>query len=378
MPQPPQRLTFISDPTDEFPDNKNNSFKVRLPSRMVLEGPGWHASLWGISVPDGDIPLENVFAGISETEAAVGFGCTYATLSPPMQSQKYTSVAYTTFYPQFTLPQIMSNTVRTGVDFWKSAVELYHTKITDELHGKQSNALNKQLVLPMKWFTECKWDGEDLLLIHKEKNNKTDVRRSEFKVLTPIALLFGLIEQDDKGVYRLGPNAIPTMPWRDYDSKETMVSSLLSSHELVGKALHYVQPHDIAFGYDISGLQAAGYDTKWAVYRKWVYFTTSVDWRFIFLNRSFEQAQNRKETVMIYSDLVQSTIMGSGRFPLLRQLTLQRNGQGRQTVEPYHREWIPLRANTIETVELELATASGPLTHLTKGKTIVTVGLQQL
>ena len=35
-----KRLTLISDPTDEFPKNVNNSFKVRLPERLSLPGEG--------------------------------------------------------------------------------------------------------------------------------------------------------------------------------------------------------------------------------------------------------------------------------------------------------------------------------------------------
>ena len=32
------RITLISDPTKEFPDNQNNKFKVRLPSLIDLPG----------------------------------------------------------------------------------------------------------------------------------------------------------------------------------------------------------------------------------------------------------------------------------------------------------------------------------------------------
>ena len=46
------RLTLITDPTDEHPQNKNNSFKVLLPVRLNLEGNTWQASLWSVSVPD--------------------------------------------------------------------------------------------------------------------------------------------------------------------------------------------------------------------------------------------------------------------------------------------------------------------------------------
>lgn len=44
---------------------------------------------------------------------------------------------------------------------------------------------------------------------------------------------------------------------------------------------------------------------------------------------------------MVYTDLVQSTVVGNGKFPLLRKLSVVRQGQGRVTVEPYHREWVP-------------------------------------
>ena len=48
----PIRLTFVSDTTDEFPENTNASFKVRLPERMTLKGEGWYVSLWKMTVPD--------------------------------------------------------------------------------------------------------------------------------------------------------------------------------------------------------------------------------------------------------------------------------------------------------------------------------------
>lgn len=100
----------------------------------------------------------------------------------------------------------------------------------------------------------------------------------------------------------------------------------------------------------------------------YIYFSRALKWTFTRINASFEALLNTKETVMIYSDLVQSSVVGSGRFPLLREVTLKRTGEGRVTVEPYHREWIPIRSKTIDMVEIELATASGPLTQLSEGK----------
>lgn len=46
------RITLLSDPTDEFPSNQNNTFKVRLPNLIQLPGENWKASLWGLLVSD--------------------------------------------------------------------------------------------------------------------------------------------------------------------------------------------------------------------------------------------------------------------------------------------------------------------------------------
>ena len=117
----------------------------------------------------------------------------------------------------------------------------------------------------------------------------------------------------------------------------------------------------------------------WFVVRSdFVYFSRALQWTFFKLNESLQSVFNTKETVMVYSDLVQSSVVGTGRYPLLREVTLERTSKGRVSIEPRHREWIPVRSKTIDIVEIELATASGPLTKLSDGQTIVTVGLQQL
>ena len=46
------QLTLVSDPTDEFPDNTNASFKTRLPVLLGLEGNGWNAALMALSIPN--------------------------------------------------------------------------------------------------------------------------------------------------------------------------------------------------------------------------------------------------------------------------------------------------------------------------------------
>ena len=118
------------------------------------------------------------------------------------------------------------------------------------------------------------------------------------------------------------------------------------------------------------------YPGKWNVHC--VDLSSALEWRFIHLNRSYQRFSNRLDTVMIYTDVVQSTVVNQGKFPLLCSLQLNRRGQGRVTVEPVHREWIALNGTTLEMLEFQLATPRGPLTDLSPGQTILTVGLKPI
>ena len=53
---------------------------------------------------------------------------------------------------------------------------------------------------------------------------------------------------------------------------------------------------------------------------------------------------------MVYSDVVESTVVGSGKYPLLREVKLLRKGEGESTVEPLHHQWIKVRGNQLEIV----------------------------
>ena len=104
-----------------------------------------------------------------------------------------------------------------------------------------------------------------------------------------------------------------------------------------------------------------------------------MDWQLNNLNASFEKlVGTRKRTVMVYSDLVESSVVGSGKFPLLREVQLLRTDEGESKVEPLHHQWIKVRGNQLEILEVEIASTSGPLAILSPGRTLVTIGLKQL
>ena len=120
-------------------------------------------------------------------------------------------------------------------------------------------------------------------------------------------------------------------------------------------------------------------DIMYQVKNKRLHLSRMVEWQFNNLNASFEKlVGTSKRTLMVYSDVVESSVVGSGKFSLLREVQLLRTGEGESTVEPLHHQWMKVRGHQLEIVEVEIASTSRPLAILPPGKTLVTIGLKQL
>lgn len=77
------RMTLVSDPTPEFPNNTNTTFQVRLSDPLQLKGDGWEAALVSMSTPnktinaatfglqDTDTIFEVQYGVVSESNPAI-------------------------------------------------------------------------------------------------------------------------------------------------------------------------------------------------------------------------------------------------------------------------------------------------------------------
>ena len=122
-----------------------------------------------------------------------------------------------------------------------------------------------------------------------------------------VAEKFGLIEQP-QGVsgYVLGPNLQFTCPPVTYTDK---------THPGCGDATNRFDQ-----GGDGSNVSSEN---------KRLHLSWMVEWQFNNLNASFEKLVGTSErTLMVYSDVVESSVVGSGKFPLLREAQLLRKGNG--------------------------------------------------
>ena len=382
-----KRLTLISDPTDEFPKNTNNSFKVRLPEPLSLQGEGWYASLMSLTVPD---------EGQSNAVIASDPHTKVIRYKHPISTRKWTDTGdpSTSGYASINtalstkmieLEEIMNATqiVSTGSQFWKRVMHTLQNKIMTEVMKDQWNASvaerdRKPIVFVNKHgMPQLSWKGESLVIqaiAKKELLNMAQVSMVEFYINVDIALKFGLLRRKTGKTgyatsdFVLGPNLQYSLPTKTYDESTGPVGSRYRTY--------YNWEGDVYEGVNFIG---SAFSIMTADNVKWLRLFPAFEWQLHNLDASFEKiVGTRKRTVMVYSDLVESTVVGSGKYPLLREVQLLRTGDGESTAEPLHHQWIKLRGQQLDIVEVEIASTAGPLTILPPGKTIVTIGLKQL
>ena len=377
-----QRLTLISDPTNEFPKNANSSFKVRLPERLSLPGEGWHASLMSLTVPDKG--QSNAVIATDPHTKVVKFSLTY--LTRKWVTGMYRFVEYKTKDYGVELEDVMSSkqSVTTGSMFWKRVMQEVHNKVMQSLLNEQEAALlfnaDQRPIVSVKknWMPRMTWK-DDVLVLHaipKEDALKSDKTKTTttFMMDLGIAERFGFVQQLQGVVgYVLGPNlqfTFPTVTYTNQTQPDSTDTAARADYNWNGDHFLAVQPTDLTS--DVM-------DQVFEVNGKRLHLSRMVEWQFNNLNASFEKiVGTSKRTVMVYSDIVESTVVGSGKYPLLREVQLLRTGEGESTAEPLHHQWIKVRGNQLDIVEVEIADTSGPLTILPPGKTIVTIGLKQL
>ena len=231
-----KRLTLISDPTDEFPNNANNSFKVRLPERLSLPGEGWHASLMSLTVPDQG--QSNAIIAADPHTKVVRFKYPQMmrewTDTGDASTSGYLSIEVPSAITMIELEDIMnpSQIVSTGVQFWKRVVQTMHYFIMAKVMKDQWSALIKKadrkpiVFLKKHGLPQMRWQGETLMIDaipKKELLNSNQVNMVEFYINVDIALKFGLLRLktgktgSSQSDYLLGPNMQYSLPVTTYD-----------------------------------------------------------------------------------------------------------------------------------------------------------------
>ena len=289
----------------------------------------------------------------------------------------YRRVSFKTKEYHVELEQSSKQSVTSGSLFWKRVMQEVHNTVMvklmyEEDYAKTFDGDERPLVSVKKnWIPAMTWKEDALILHAVPKGELLNGNKTQTLTTFPIDLgvveKIGFIEQPQGVVgYVLDPYLQFTCPSVTYDN-QTYPTDPSNRSDKYWNGEHFAgtQPTDLTR--DIS-------DIMYRVKNKRLHPSRMVEWQFNNLNASFEKlVGTSKCTVMVYSDVVESSVVGSGKFPLLREVQLLRTGDGRSTVEPLHHQWTKVRGNQLDIVEVEVATPGGTLAILLPGKTIVTV-----
>ena len=104
-----------------------------------------------------------------------------------------------------------------------------------------------------------------------------------------------------------------------------------------------------------------------------------VNWRFSNLNYAFEQIfGNASRSLFVYSDAGGSSVLGDQITDFIREVNYQREGKGSYYFEPSHLQYIPLRKELLDIIQVQIVESSGALTTLGRGVTTVTFNFKQV
>ena len=370
------RVTLISDPTNEYPQNQNNNFKVRLPEPLVLEDHNWQASLWSVSVPDAG-HSSSVIDNDKDTKL---LNYRYTLTKRHAVSSNW-FVSFESKDKTVTLKDVMSSSypVLSGQQLWQNIVTHMEQTMMEDVKSsfhtwKTAKGNTSSVSLKSTWKPTFEWRDNILVLKKVSRQDTTSKDKttttSSVGIHVDFAEKFGLLYKDKDKNYQLGPNLVYVLPTTTY-STETPPVKKNKNFQWLGEQFTTISPADLG--------GTALFKVKQVDGQSYLYLSRTVDWYFQNLNALFnQQVGSVKQSVMIYCDAVESTVVGEQRHALLRKVDLERPGKGRATIEPYHREWIRVRHRRIETIEVSLATPDGSLLVLSPGKTILTLGFQQV
>ena len=223
-----QRITLISDPTDEFPKNANNSFKVRLPKRLSLPGEGWHPALMSLTVPDQG--QSNAVVATDPHTKVIRFKWTYVIRW--YQLGTYQCVETPSVTSNIELEDIMNadQVMMDGSMFWKRVMQEMHNNVMFNVAKKQKDVLvtrrDERPVVSIKQYSmpRLTWKDDSLVieaLGRRDLLNVNDITMVEFFINLDIALKFKLVLAksglNNMIKYEIGPNLQYTLPKSTYN-----------------------------------------------------------------------------------------------------------------------------------------------------------------
>ena len=233
-----------------------------------------------------------------------------------------------------------------GVSFMKSVISFFNDRRIMNDGGPHLG--DKYTVGGKRTYIKLRW-GENELVTDNEDTFK-DGTSPSFEINQYLAHQMGWVKQRKTDFsYTLGPNMIQEF---FTDVVPDLKSSSLDP-DVFGR------PNEPAF---------------WGVEGENYIFSYHCNWRLVNLDQAFRSVVGSpSRSLFIYSDVGGSGVVGNQVTDLLREVNFKREGKGSQYFEPLHIQYIPVRKDTIDIIETQVAERTVELARLGEGNTIVTL-----
>ena len=322
---------------NEFPNNTSNNFKIRLPHPIRLEGGGWKVGLVAVSLPD---PTSQVPPLMKDENVFMFETYWIADNTTIVQGKKV-------FRASFQPKDLRREDLETldGKGFMNSMKAFFDKKKVEAVLSSgwkiaDADGKNRTAVC-------FEWEGDDLVIHNQDVKMEKWTDNSyypAFFVNADLAVNMGWFIDKGNNKYVLGPNLTIEVP---NGIIPTPIDTIIAS-----------TPGDEFWKYTSGMLR----------------LTLKCNWRFINLNASFKNVLgSTKRSLFIYSDVSGSSVVGNQVTDLLREVNYNREGKGSQYFEPLHIQYIPVRKDTVDIIETQVAETTGELTSFGPGNTIITL-----
>ena len=383
---------------NEFPNNRNNNFKIRLPHQIRLEGSGWQVGLTAISLPDINLNLGRYKEIVEPLLRIKWFQMQDRTKSVHQSSNVRTQTTEITF------PDICHyGNIHNGVDFFKALIIRYEQKRKEHLPTGWDTLTTKDKVL----YPIFRWEGEDLILdnsmLDLEIVKLRDIYRSTFEISFDkhIGVDFGWVSAKKDDTPILGPNI--QMEYRQVSLEDDpkfiiengtlgitlgsrgKIKDIIKDGIIKERRLRIESKVPEPFGTDdvepkTDRNTTPPTDRFWRVTNKKkseenrVHLSCTCNWRFINIKSAFDDlVGGTNRTLYIYSDAGGGTVVGNRMTDLLREVRFKSDGLGSQYFEPIYIQYIPVRKQVLDIIEVNVAETTGELTRFGEGNTILTL-----
>ena len=374
-------LTLPSNGYDTiYRDNTPGRFKARLLKTISLPGREWEVALSSISFPSAlSSNVRNDYRSLVDLDFMCGLNLSMKGVKDDddnfISDKEYWIQGNKMKYEMGRKEKGLSAS-RDSADYWNRMIALLTYRLHSKLPIKASGIISndKTLLSEKKHYRwpEFSWKNVGGTYRLKIDNGGIDRayrsgRENAFFLNLEIVKAFNLIMPRQDGKYD------------SYYQGYELTSHVTVEHfrDPISHTLRWLDGTKL---WEIIDAKEAGFKPEGhSSSSKFVKFESSVNWYFYELGNAYYSPMYQKRSLYVYTDLVQTQFMGRSVTDLLREVEYDGSMNGnviKNSYEPQNLQFIPVRKNMFDTVEIGISEVDGTQAEFVGNKnenTVVTL-----